>query len=106
MPSGLPPNAQQTPSRPNPIRKSGNDAGAAKGRRPKPQPYTLEVMSSPARPRAGEPTDLTIVIRNRDTKQAVTDYDIVHEKQMHFMVVSADLQRFAHEHPEAGKDGK
>ncbi len=79
-------------------------AGKARGNRPK--PYTLEVTSDPRTPEAGKPTLLTLLIRSRDTKQPVTEFDIVHERQIHFMVVSADLQRFAHEHPVLGSDGK
>src|SRR5205814_590435 len=53
-----------------------------------------------------KPTMLTIVVRSRDTKQPVTEFDTVHEKQIHFMVVSADLQNFSHEHPVAGANGR
>src|SRR5205807_5076875 len=43
---------------------------------------------------------------SRDTKQPVTDFDTVHERQIHFMVVSADMRHFAHEHPVLGPDGR
>jgi len=82
------------------------DAHAAKGRFAAPRPYTLEVVSDPRTPEAGKPATLTILIRSRDTKQAVTEFDTVHERQIHFMVVSADLQRFSHEHPVVGADGR
>ena len=82
------------------------DALTSKGRTAKPKPFTLEVVSDPAMPQAGKVSDLSIVIRDRDTKLPVTDFDTVHEKQIHFMVVSADLQYFAHEHPVLGNDGK
>jgi hypothetical protein len=82
------------------------DVQAARGRKPKPKPYTLEVTSAPSSVEAGKPAELTIVIRSRETKQPVTEFDTVHERQIHFMVVSADLQHFAHEHPVAGPDGK
>jgi hypothetical protein len=82
------------------------DAQAEKGKKLKSRPYTLEVTSSPQMPEAGKPARLTILVRNRDTKQPVTEFDIVHEKQIHFMVVSADMQRFTHEHPVLGSDGK
>jgi hypothetical protein len=82
------------------------DAQAATGRKPKPKPYTLEVVSNPQTPEAGQPAALTILIRSRDTGQPVTEFDTVHTKQIHFMVVSADLKHFAHEHPVAGSDGK
>jgi hypothetical protein len=82
------------------------DAEAGKNRKPKPKPYTLEVRATPATPRAGEPAELILLIRNRDTKRPVTEFDTVHERQIHLMVVSKDLSRFAHEHPDAGPDGR
>ncbi len=82
------------------------DTPSVRGRKPKPPPYSLEVTAGPSLPRAGDPTDLTLVIRSRDTKQPVTEFDVTHTKQIHFMVVSADLTRFAHEHPEAGANGR
>jgi YtkA-like len=85
---------------------SVGDAQAAKGRKPRTRPYTLEVASVPQTPEAGKPALLTIFIRSRDTKQPVTDFDIVHERQIHFMVVSGDMQHFAHEHPALGGEGK
>jgi hypothetical protein len=83
-----------------------SDARAARGRTVAPKPFTLEVVSDPKVPEAGRPAALTILIRSRDTKQPVTEFDTVHTKQIHFMVVSADLQDFSHEHPDAGADGR
>ena len=82
------------------------DARTAKGRKVLPKPFTLEVMSEPRTPEAGKPVELTIFVRSRDTRQPVAEFDTVHERQMHFMVVSADMQHFAHEHPVAGANGK
>lgn len=82
------------------------DVQSATGKAPRPKPYSLEVASSPRTPEAGKSAELTIFIRSRDTKQPVTEFDIVHEKQIHFMVVSADMRYFAHEHPVLGSDGK
>lgn len=82
------------------------DVQALKGRKTLPKPYTLEVRSDPAAPEAGKPALLTIFVQSRDTKQPVTEFDTVHERQIHFMVVSADMQHFAHEHPVAGSGGK
>lgn len=82
------------------------DARPATGRKATPQPYTLQVQSDPTKPVAGKPAQLTIDVLSRETKQPVTEFDTVHERQIHFMVVSADLQHFAHEHPVLGSDGK
>jgi hypothetical protein len=83
----------------------GDPRSAGKGN-PKPQPYLLEVTSSPSQPKAGEPADLTISVRSRETKKPVTDFDVVHERLIHFIIVSRDLSQFSHEHPEMGADGK
>ena len=82
------------------------DAQAVNDRKPQPKPYTLEVISNPRTPKAGQPAMLNIVIRSRDTRQPVTHFDTVHTKQIHFMVVSADMQHFAHEHPVSDTGGK
>jgi len=81
------------------------DAHASTGRRPAPQPYTLQVRSDPTTPEAGKPAQLTILVQSRETKQPVMEFDTVHERQIHFMVVSADMQHFAHEHPVVGSSG-
>lgn len=82
------------------------DATAARGRASRPKPYTLEVSSNPAKPDAGAPALLTIAVRSRDTRQPVAEFDIVHERQIHIMIVSADMQYFAHVHPNLGSDGR
>lgn len=82
------------------------DAQPAGKRKPTPPPFTLEVVSNPRQPRAGEPAELTIQVRRRETGKPVTDFEVEHERLIHFMVVSRDLSQFSHEHPELGKDGK
>jgi hypothetical protein len=81
------------------------DASEGKNRKPKPKPYTLEVRSNPTTPRAGEPAELSLVIRSRETKQPVTEFETVHEQKLHFIIVTKDLSLFAHEHPTLGADG-
>jgi hypothetical protein len=80
------------------------DAIDPKKRKPKPKPFLLEIKSG-APARSGQPTDLKIVIRRREDKKPVTDFETVHEQKMHFIIVSKDLQFFSHEHPEPGDDG-
>lgn len=82
------------------------DAADGKKRKPKPKPYLLELAANPKNPKAGEPAELTFVVKNRATKKAVTDFDIVHEQLMHLIIVSKDLSQFAHEHPEFQPDGR
>jgi hypothetical protein len=37
---------------------------------------------------------------------AVVDFDVEHDKQLHLIVASRDLRRFAHVHPERDADGR
>jgi hypothetical protein len=47
----------------------------------------------------GEPSRWTIGFTDAATGAAVTDFQLEHQKPMHLIVVSADLQSFAHIHP-------
>lgn len=38
--------------------------------------------------------------------EPVADYDVLHEKQLHLIVVSTGLQTYAHLHPELAEDGQ
>jgi hypothetical protein len=64
-----------------------------------PVEYPVELTFTPVSIPANEP--LTIDIRAFDpaTGKAVQNYEIVHEKPIHFFVISSDLEYFAHEHP-------
>jgi hypothetical protein len=53
---------------------------------------------------AGRPADLSFTIRGSDGRP-VTDFEVEHEKRMHFIVVRRDLARFQHLHPTLGADG-
>ncbi len=46
-----------------------------------------------------------LTIRITDTAGPVKEFDIVHEKSMHLIVVSRDLKSYAHVHPELKPDG-
>ncbi len=53
---------------------------------------------------AGRPA--TLIITVKDGKgNTMRDLPIVHEKAMHLIIVAADLNTFAHLHPEQGADG-
>jgi hypothetical protein len=87
-------------------------------RRPRPPPYGPELKTEPGRIRAGEPARLQItVMANLETRDAdgrptgkrrterVRDFDIMHERQMHLIIVRRDLEFFAHTHPTTAADG-
>ena len=46
-----------------------------------------------------EPSRWTIGFKDAATGAAVTDFQLEHQKPMHLIVVSADLQSFGHIHP-------
>jgi hypothetical protein len=71
-----------------------------------PPRYTLELTTDPKRPKAGEPVEFRITVRDRDNRNApVPAFDIMHEKLLHLILVRRDLAHFAHEHPTLGPDG-
>lgn len=55
--------------------------------------YPVRFTFTPATIPAGQPIDVRIDV------PGVTGFEIMHEKQLHLFVVSADLRYFAHEHP-------
>jgi hypothetical protein len=63
---------------------------------------TLELEQTELR--RGRPTDLRFSIVGADG-QPVRDFEVEHEKRMHFIVVRRDGQGFQHLHPELGDDG-
>lgn len=73
--------------------------GAGEHRQP-----TLEVHASPA-PEAGMASKLAIRLRDA-AGRPITRLEAVHEKPLHFLIMSRDLAFFAHEHPEPGPGGE
>jgi YtkA-like protein len=68
-----------------------------------PARFSLDVAAQPKRPKAGEPVELTLVVRDRGA--AVASFDTMHERSMHLVIVRKDLGQFAHEHPEPQAGG-
>lgn len=66
--------------------------------------FTEDLSASPAEPKAGQPAKLTVSIKDGSGK-IVKDFDIVHTKPMHLVVVSDDLSYFDHIHPQPDGDG-
>ncbi|MFG1679308.1 hypothetical protein ACGFNP_03985 [Nonomuraea sp. NPDC049269] len=62
--------------------------------------YTLNALTTAIKP--GEPTDFQFTVIGPDGRP-VTDYQVEHDKKLHFIVASRDLTSFQHLHPvEAG----
>lgn len=59
---------------------------------------------TPGPPRAGAPVTLRFRVAS-PSGEPVTDFEVVHEKRLHLLMVSNDLAWFSHEHPELQADG-
>ncbi len=61
--------------------------------------YELEVTSDTKNIKPGEPIEFSYKIKN-DLSDVLIDFETVHEKIMHFILVRKDLQNFQHLHPD------
>lgn len=66
--------------------------------------YTLEFKSEPKEMVADSDTKLVFTIKNLQG-EVYKDLEIIHEKPMHLIIVSEDLNEFYHLHPEPQSDG-
>ncbi|MFG1748964.1 hypothetical protein [Streptosporangium sandarakinum] len=64
--------------------------------------YSFTPLTTAIKP--DEPTDFRFTVTGPDGK-AVTDYQVQHDKKLHFVVVSRDLGTFQHLHPVEDGDG-
>jgi Cupredoxin-like domain len=64
----------------------------------------IEFLTSPKEVKTNEQTELSFTVKN-SAGETVKDLKIVHEKPMHLLVVSGDLNEFHHLHPEKQTDG-
>ncbi|MDQ6706997.1 MAG: hypothetical protein M3Z85_13605, partial [Acidobacteriota bacterium] len=67
--------------------------------------YPLSLNIEPRQAPAGQPLHLTFRVSDPNSGAAVRDFEIVHERYFHLFTVSSNLEFFAHEHPELGRDG-
>ena len=62
--------------------------------------YNVNVQFDPAVPQAHKATLLSIVVTEQKVGEPIKDFDILHDKLMHLIVVNReDLSHFAHIHP-------
>jgi hypothetical protein len=61
--------------------------------------YSVILKYNPTVPKAGQPTLITIKIIENQTEKRVKQFDLLHEKLMHIIIVSEDLSYFSHIHP-------
>lgn len=66
----------------------------------------LRVVSTPAAIEAGKKTTLTLQIVDNADNTPINDFEVVHDKKLHMILVANDLSWFNHLHPEFIGDGK
>ncbi len=67
--------------------------------------YHVEIETNPAEVEAGESFELTLRISDSEDSKPVSEFDEVHTKLLHLIVVSEDLTTFLHLHPDYQGDG-
>lgn len=67
--------------------------------------YQVEVETNPSEVLAEEAFKLTLRVSNSADSKPVTEFDEVHTKLLHLIVVSEDLTIFLHLHPDYQGDG-
>ncbi len=72
---------------------------------PVPVEYQVQLTTTPAAVRVGEPVQLSFEVIQPDSRARQSEFEIVHEKLFHLFWVSHDLEVFRHEHPVLGDDG-
>lgn len=66
--------------------------------------FAVELKTEPSEIKAGEKAKLIITVKN-EKGEMVKDLSISHEKPIHLLIVSDDLDEFYHEHPQAEMNG-
>jgi YHS domain-containing protein len=54
---------------------------------------------------AGQPVELIFGIRYKDREELVKEFELIHERLFHLIMVTEDLRWFEHQHPVRGEDG-
>lgn len=68
-------------------------------------PYWLDFGAALPAPAVRRPTRIRFRVRDPHTGQVVRRFDLMHEKRLHFFVISQALDYFAHVHPRLRPDG-
>lgn len=68
--------------------------------------YQAVLKTDPVAVEAGKPFQLTLDILDADGKTPVSQFDEVHTKLLHLILVSEDLSQFLHVHPDYKGDGE
>ncbi|MBO0798034.1 MAG: hypothetical protein J2P31_04355, partial [Blastocatellia bacterium] len=72
---------------------------------PETDDYDVKVETWPKAPKAGEKVKFRLTIFHPVTGEQVKDFNVMHDKLLHFFIVSQDLEHFQHIHPVKQTDG-
>ncbi len=65
----------------------------------------IQKRVEPASPAPGEPTELAYRVSEAGSGEVISELPVDHERQMHLIAVSRDLEQFQHIHPEPDASG-
>jgi plastocyanin len=66
--------------------------------------YNVNIRFDPISPEAGKTTELTLSVTDQKLGDSIREFELLHDKLMHVIIVAEDLSYFAHIHPMI-KDG-
>ncbi len=66
---------------------------------------SVEFAAEPAEPKPDRPVALSYTVRDAGSGLTITDLPLDHERPLHTILVSGDLDNFAHIHPKVQEDG-
>ena len=61
--------------------------------------YKVDLQYEPQIPQANSPTNLVVSITESSSGNTIKEFEPIHDKLMHLIIVSKDLSYFAHIHP-------
>ena len=61
--------------------------------------YNVNIRLDPITPEAGKPTELVLSMTDQRLGDPINEFEMVHDKLMHVIIVGEDLSYFAHIHP-------
>ena len=82
------------------------EARPSKARKEVSLPYTLDAQTAPYRVGAGENAQITVLVKSRDSKKSVTDFDEISTLPLHLFLIKDDLSAFYHEVPQTNKENE
>ena len=61
--------------------------------------YNVSIRFDPITPEARKPTELMLSVTDQKLGDPIKEFELVHDKLMHVIIVAEDLSYFAHIHP-------